>query len=59
MIVSAVLTALLILLWAAGFVFAGAKVGNLIHLLLILAFVTGFVFIIGAILLLVSVIQKK
>ena len=59
MIVTAVLTLLLLLLWVLGFGFAGAWVGNLIHLLLLLAFVTGFAFIIGALLLLISVIQKK
>ncbi len=36
MMVSGGLTAALIVLWIAGFFFAGAAVGNLIHLLLIL-----------------------
>ena len=59
LIVSAVLTVLFILLWVAGFMFAGAAVGNLIHLFLIASFITGFGVVIGAILLLVSVIKKK
>ena len=59
MMVSGGLTAALIVLWIAGFLFAGAAVGNLIHLLLILAFITGFGFIVGAILFLISLFQKK
>lgn len=58
MIVSAALTILLLMMWMGGFIFGAAAIGGLMHLLLILAFVTGFAFIIGAILFLVSVIQK-
>ncbi len=59
MMVSAVLTALFLLLWAAGFLFAGAAVGNLIHLFLLLSFVTGLGFIVGLAFLLISLVQKK
>ncbi len=59
LIVSAVLTVLFVLLWVAGFMFAGAAVGNLVHLLLVASFIAGFGVIIGAILLLISMFQKK
>ena len=56
---SAALTVLLIVLWIAGFVFAPSAVGGLIHILLLLSFVTGFGVVIGGVLFLVSVLQKK
>lgn len=57
MIVSAALTTLLIGLWLVGFVVSG--IGNLIHLLLVFAVFTAFGVFVGAILLLISVVQKK
>lgn len=55
---SVVLTVVFTFLWALGFGFAGAAVGNLIHILLILALISGFGVFVGLILLAVSFYQK-
>lgn len=51
------LTVLFLATWSLGFIF-GANVGNLIHLLLILAILTSFGVFIGLILLVISFIKK-
>lgn len=56
--ISLCLTVLLSVLWILGFGFAGASVGNLIHLLLILAMLTSVGVFIGLILLIVSLVKK-
>ena len=43
------LTVLLVLLWILGFIFAGAAIGNLVHLLLVLAVLTGLAAVVGLI----------
>ncbi len=55
---SLVLTVMFALLWALGFGFAGASVGNLIHILLVLAVITSFGVLVGLIMLLISFIKK-
>lgn len=56
--VSLGLTLLFSLLWILGFGFAGASVGNLVHLLLILAMLISVGFFIGLVLLIVSFVKK-
>ena len=56
--VSTGVTVLSALLWVLGFAFASVAVGNLIHLLLILAMVASLGIGIGLILLMVSYIRK-
>ncbi len=56
--VSLFLTVVSLIGWILGFAFAGAAVGNLIHLLLILAMITTIGVVVGAILLIVSYIKK-
>jgi hypothetical protein len=46
-IVSGSASALLFLLWVVGFGFAGAAIGNLIHILLVIALITGLFFVGG------------
>src|SRR5688572_17080007 len=52
------LTLFLGLLWVLGFIFAGSTVGNLIHLLLVLAMVTSVGVFVGVVLLIVSYLKK-
>ena len=54
------LTGLLVLCWILGFIFAGAAVGNLIHLLLVFAVLTGMATVVGLVLFLIGrATQKK
>jgi len=55
---SAVLTAVFLVIWLAGFVI-GETFGGLIHLFLLLSFVTGFGVFVGIVLLVISLVQKK
>jgi hypothetical protein len=56
--VSTGITVLSVILWVLGFAFAAAAVGNLIHLLLVLAMVASLGIGIGVILLIVSYVRK-
>lgn len=44
--------------WILGFVFAGASIGSLVHLLLVLAILTGIVAFVGLILFVIGLSQK-
>ena len=55
---SVALTAIFLLIWIGGFLL-GQTLGGLIHIFLLLAFVTGFGVLIGAVLLIISLVQKK
>ncbi len=56
---STVLTILFIAIWMAGLIIAGETLGGLIHLFLVAALLTGFGIILGVVLLVISLIQKK
>ena len=56
--VSLALTVVSLVGWTLGFAFAGAAVGNLIHLLLLLAMISALGVVVGAILLVVSYVKK-
>ncbi|MEO8572480.1 MAG: hypothetical protein ABI481_00805 [Pyrinomonadaceae bacterium] len=53
------LTILFIAIWMAGLIIAGETLGGLIHLFLVAALLTGFGIILGVVLLVISLIQKK
>ena len=53
-----ILTVLFLGIWIAG-LFIAETFGGLIHLFLLLSIVTGFGFFAGAIMLLISLLQKK
>ena len=56
---SAAVTVLCIAVWLAGFVFAAGSLGSLIHIFLLLAVFGSFGMFIGAILLIISLVQRK
>jgi hypothetical protein len=55
---SVVLTAVTLAIWLAGLVI-GETFGGLIHVLLLLSFITGFGILVGLVLLVISLVQKK
>ncbi|HVF30704.1 MAG TPA: hypothetical protein VNA22_07015 [Pyrinomonadaceae bacterium] len=56
---SLIITLLSLAIWVAGFFLAVETFGGLIHLFLLLAFAGGFGVFIGAILLIITLVQKK
>jgi hypothetical protein len=53
------LTVLFIVLWILGFFIASAAVGSLIHLLIVAAFFTGIVALVGLVVFLIGLSTRK